>query len=86
MEVSSIGIEEGRIDATRFAVAVFTNFTRDHLDYHGSMEAYAAAKMRLFDWPGLQAALSSISTIPSACRYWRTSTVAFPASATRSTA
>ncbi len=54
MEVSSIGIEEGRIDATQFAVAVFTNFTRDHLDYHGSMEAYAAAKMRLFVWPGLE--------------------------------
>ena len=60
MEVSSIGIEEGRIDATRFAVAVFTNFTRDHLDYHGSMEAYAAAKMKLFDWPGLKAAVINL--------------------------
>lgn len=60
MEVSSIGIEEGRIDATRFAAAVFTNFTRDHLDYHGSMEAYAAAKMRLFDWPGLQTAVINL--------------------------
>lgn len=60
MEVSSIGIEEGRVDATRFAVAVFTNFTRDHLDYHGSMEAYAAAKMRLFDWPGLSAAVVNL--------------------------
>ena len=60
MEVSSIGIEEGRIDATRFSVAVFTNFTRDHLDYHGSMEAYAAAKMRLFDWPGLKAAVVNL--------------------------
>lgn len=60
IEVSSIGIEEGRIDATRFAVAVFTNFTRDHLDYHGSMEAYAAAKMRLFDWPGLKAAVINL--------------------------
>lgn len=60
MEVSSIGIEEGRVDATRFAVAVFTNFTRDHLDYHGSMDAYAAAKMRLFDWPGLKAAVINL--------------------------
>ncbi|MDE2598312.1 MAG: UDP-N-acetylmuramoyl-L-alanyl-D-glutamate--2,6-diaminopimelate ligase [Rhodocyclaceae bacterium] len=60
MEVSSIGIEEGRVDATRFAVAVFTNFTRDHLDYHGSMEAYAAAKMRLFDWPDLKAAVINL--------------------------
>ena len=60
MEVSSIGVEEGRIDATQFAVAVFTNFTRDHLDYHGSMEAYAAAKMRLFDWPGLKQAVINL--------------------------
>ena len=60
IEVSSIGIEEGRIDATRFSVAVFTNFTRDHLDYHSSMEAYAAAKMRLFDWPGLKTAVINL--------------------------
>jgi UDP-N-acetylmuramyl-tripeptide synthetase len=60
IEVSSIGIEEGRVDATQFAVAVFTNLTRDHLDYHGSMEAYAAAKMRLFNWPGLQAAVINL--------------------------
>lgn len=60
IEVSSIGIEEGRVDATRFAAAVFTNFTRDHLDYHGSMEAYAAAKMRLFDWPGLKTAVINL--------------------------
>lgn len=60
MEVSSIGVEEGRIDAIQFAVAVFTNFTRDHLDYHGSMEAYAAAKMRLFDWPGLKQAVINL--------------------------
>lgn len=60
MEVSSIGIEEGRIDATRFAAAVFTNFSRDHLDYHGSMEAYAAAKMKLFDWPGLKTAIINL--------------------------
>ena len=60
MEVSSIGIEEGRVDATQFAVAVFTNFTRDHLDYHGSMEAYAAAKARLFAWPGLGAAVINL--------------------------
>lgn len=60
MEVSSIGIEEGRIDATRFAVAVFTNFTRDHLDYHGSMEAYAEAKLKLFDWPDLRTAVVNL--------------------------
>ncbi|HTJ96980.1 MAG TPA: UDP-N-acetylmuramoyl-L-alanyl-D-glutamate--2,6-diaminopimelate ligase [Rhodocyclaceae bacterium] len=60
MEVSSIGIEEGRVDASRFAAAVFTNFTRDHLDYHGSMEAYAEAKARLFDWPGLEVAIINL--------------------------
>lgn len=60
VEVSSIGIEEGRIDATEFSVAVFTNFTRDHLDYHGSIEAYAEAKARLFSWPGLKAAVINL--------------------------
>lgn len=60
MEVSSIGIEEGRIEATHFAAAVFTNFTRDHLDYHGNMEAYAAAKARLFQWPGLERAVINL--------------------------
>ncbi|OWT72667.1 MULTISPECIES: bifunctional UDP-N-acetylmuramoyl-L-alanyl-D-glutamate--2,6-diaminopimelate ligase MurE/UDP-N-acetylmuramoyl-tripeptide--D-alanyl-D-alanine ligase MurF [unclassified Achromobacter] len=53
MEASSIGIEQGRLDGVRIGVAAFTNLTRDHLDYHGSMDAYEAAKSRLFDWPGL---------------------------------
>ncbi|WP_394843093.1 UDP-N-acetylmuramoyl-L-alanyl-D-glutamate--2,6-diaminopimelate ligase [Pendulispora brunnea] len=48
MEVSSIALELGRVRAVRFRVAAFTNFTQDHLDFHGSMEAYAAAKERLF--------------------------------------
>jgi len=48
MEVSSIAIAERRVDAVHFRVAAFTNFTQDHLDYHGSMEAYGAAKTRLF--------------------------------------
>jgi murE/murF fusion protein len=56
-EASSIGIEEGRLNGAQVDVAVFTNFTRDHLDYHGSMEAYAAAKRRLFVWPGLRMAI-----------------------------
>ncbi len=60
LEASSIGIEEGRLDSTRIRLAVFTNFTQDHLDYHGSMQAYWAAKQRLFDWPGLQAAVVNI--------------------------
>src|SRR5690606_38967530 len=56
IEASSIGIVERRMDGTRIRVAGFTNFTQDHLDYHGSMEAYWAAKEELFRWPGLQAA------------------------------
>ena len=55
IEASSIGIVERRLDGTRLRVAAFTNFTQDHLDYHGSMEAYWAAKAELFRWPGLQA-------------------------------
>lgn len=60
MEVSSIGLEQGRIHGARFAVAVLTNLTRDHLDYHGTMEAYAAAKARLFDLPDLRAAVVNL--------------------------
>ncbi|MFT3859439.1 MAG: UDP-N-acetylmuramoyl-L-alanyl-D-glutamate--2,6-diaminopimelate ligase [Aquabacterium sp.] len=57
IEASSIGIEELRLHATHIRVAQFTNFTQDHLDYHGSMEAYWDAKRRLFDWPGLKSAV-----------------------------
>ncbi len=48
MEVSSHALDQGRADALRFRVAMFTNLTGDHLDYHGTMEAYAQAKARLF--------------------------------------
>ncbi|CAD5106834.1 UDP-N-acetylmuramoyl-L-alanyl-D-glutamate--2,6-diaminopimelate ligase [Zestomonas carbonaria] len=54
MEVSSHGLDQGRVAALAFDVAVFTNLSRDHLDYHGSMEAYAAAKAELFSCPGLR--------------------------------
>jgi UDP-N-acetylmuramoyl-L-alanyl-D-glutamate--2,6-diaminopimelate ligase len=47
-EVSSIGIAEGRVDALSFRACMFTNLGRDHLDYHGTMEEYFAAKLRLF--------------------------------------
>lgn len=60
LEASSIGIEEGRMNGARVDVAVFTNFTRDHLDYHGSMEAYAAAKEKLFTWPRLRTAVINL--------------------------
>jgi len=48
MEVSSHGLDQGRVDAVRFKVAAFTNLSRDHLDYHGSLEAYGQAKAALF--------------------------------------
>ena len=54
MEVSSHGLHQGRVTALAFDVAVFTNLSRDHLDYHGSMDAYGEAKSALFAWPGLR--------------------------------
>lgn len=60
IEASSIGVAEHRLDATRIRTAVFTNFTQDHLDYHGSMAAYWAAKRQLFAWEGLRSAVINI--------------------------
>jgi len=60
IEASSIGLAEHRLDGTRIRVAVFTNFTQDHLDYHGSMDAYWSAKEALFNWPGLQSAVINV--------------------------
>jgi len=60
LEASSIGIEEGRLAGLQVHTAGFTNLTQDHLDYHGDMAAYAAAKRRLFDARGLQAAVLNI--------------------------
>lgn len=54
MEVSSHALEQGRVAALAFDIAVMTNLSRDHLDYHGSMEAYEAAKAKLFAWPNLR--------------------------------
>lgn len=56
LEASSIGLVEHRLDGARIDVALFTNFTPDHLDFHGTMDAYWAAKRLLFGWPGLRAA------------------------------
>jgi UDP-N-acetylmuramoyl-L-alanyl-D-glutamate--2,6-diaminopimelate ligase len=55
MEVSSHALDQARVAGVAFDIAVFTNLTRDHLDYHGDMDAYAAAKARLFDFPHLKA-------------------------------
>jgi UDP-N-acetylmuramyl-tripeptide synthetase len=60
MEVSSIGLDQGRTDAMRFDLALFTNLTRDHLDYHGSMAEYERAKARLFDEPSLAQAVLNL--------------------------
>jgi UDP-N-acetylmuramoyl-L-alanyl-D-glutamate--2,6-diaminopimelate ligase len=60
LEASSIGLEERRLDGTRLQIAVFTNFTQDHLDYHASMQDYWRAKQMLFGWSGLQAAVINI--------------------------
>lgn len=60
MEASSHALDQGRVDGVHFDVAVFTNLTRDHLDYHGDMATYGAAKARLFAWPGLKAAVINL--------------------------
>lgn len=77
MEVSSHALHQGRVNGTAFNIAVFTNLTQDHLDYHGTLEAYEAAKARLFDWPGLETAVINrddpagvrlLSTLPGGVR------------------
>lgn len=60
MEVSSHALDQHRVADVRFRVAAFTNLTRDHLDYHGTMEAYGAAKARLFDMPRLEACVINV--------------------------
>ena len=57
MEVSSHALDQGRVTAVDFDIAVLTNLSRDHLDYHGDMQTYAEVKSRLFAWKSLQAAV-----------------------------
>ena len=60
IEASSIGLTEQRLAGTHIEVALFTNLTQDHLDFHGSMQAYGDAKAPLFAWPGLKAAVLNL--------------------------
>jgi UDP-N-acetylmuramoyl-L-alanyl-D-glutamate--2,6-diaminopimelate ligase len=60
IEVSSIGLDQQRAAGMHFDVAIFTNLTRDHLDYHGTMESYEASKRKLFEWPGLKCAVVNL--------------------------
>lgn len=57
MEISSHALDQHRADGAQVGVAVFTNLSRDHLDYHGDMQSYADAKARLFDFPGIHSAV-----------------------------
>jgi UDP-N-acetylmuramoyl-L-alanyl-D-glutamate--2,6-diaminopimelate ligase len=63
MEVSSHALDQGRVNAVRFAVAMFTNLTRDHLDYHGDMQRYGESKAQLFRWPGLRTAVINVDDV-----------------------
>ncbi|MBK9161673.1 MAG: UDP-N-acetylmuramoyl-L-alanyl-D-glutamate--2,6-diaminopimelate ligase [Nitrosomonadales bacterium] len=60
MEVSSHALAQGRVNGVRFDVALLTNLSRDHLDYHGDMESYAASKRKLFDWEHLKFAVLNL--------------------------
>ncbi len=63
MEVTSIGLDQGRVNGVKFGAALFTNLSRDHLDYHGDMESYARAKQRLFLSPGLGHAVLNMDDV-----------------------
>jgi UDP-N-acetylmuramoyl-L-alanyl-D-glutamate--2,6-diaminopimelate ligase len=63
MEASSVGLDQGRVSGALFDVALLTNLSRDHLDYHGDMERYAAAKAQLFEAPGLSGAVLNMDDV-----------------------
>jgi UDP-N-acetylmuramoyl-L-alanyl-D-glutamate--2,6-diaminopimelate ligase len=66
MEVTSIGLDQGRVNGVAFGAALFTNLSRDHLDYHGDMEGYARAKQKLFETPGLKHAVLNLDDVQGA--------------------
>jgi UDP-N-acetylmuramoyl-L-alanyl-D-glutamate--2,6-diaminopimelate ligase len=68
MEVSSHGLSQGRVDECQFEVGVFTNLSRDHLDYHGDMQSYAQAKLRLFT--GCQPKIGVVNFDDEVGRQW----------------
>jgi len=86
MEVSSHALDQARVNGVRFHTAAFTNLTRDHLDYHGTMEHYGAAKARLFAWPGLESRIinfddpfgAALARAPSPARLILTTRAAAP--------
>ena len=63
MEVTSIGLDQGRVNGVAFGAALFTNLSRDHLDYHGDMESYARAKQHLFETPGLKHSVLNLDDV-----------------------
>jgi len=63
IEVSSIGLDQGRVNGVAFGAALFTNLSRDHLDYHGDMDSYARAKQKLFETPGLRHAVVNLDDV-----------------------
>jgi len=80
MEVSSHGLEQGRVNGVMFKGAVFTNISRDHLDYHGTMDAYVQAKLALLKQPGLAFAVVNlddvyseqiIAAVPESAQLWQ---------------
>jgi UDP-N-acetylmuramoyl-L-alanyl-D-glutamate--2,6-diaminopimelate ligase len=85
MEVSSHGLDQGRVKGVYFKGAVFTNISRDHLDYHGTMENYLSAKLKLLETPGLEFVVINlddenssqiVKSVPQSVTIWGVSTKA----------
>jgi UDP-N-acetylmuramoyl-L-alanyl-D-glutamate--2,6-diaminopimelate ligase len=83
MEVSSHGLHQGRVNNVQFKGAVYTNISRDHLDYHGNMDDYLQAKLQLLNSPGLEFVVINaddayseqiIAAVPQSVRIWLVST------------